>query len=55
MDFGVGSVKGLAVPTNGATRSRLGVGIVGKVLFSRARELIFSHSKKTRNTEETAR
>ena len=33
--------KGLNVPTNGAPRSR--VGVVGKVLFSRARELIFSH------------
>ena len=36
-------IKGLAVTTNGPIRSRVGVRIVGKVLFSSARELIFSH------------
>jgi len=42
-DHEVELIKGLDVPTNGAARSRVGVGIVGKVLFSGARELIFSH------------
>ena len=33
--------KGLAVTTNGSPRSRVGVGMVGKVIFNRAKELIF--------------
>ena len=33
--------KGLAVTTNGSPQSRAGVGIVRKVVFNRAKELIF--------------